>query len=217
MGPLIGEALTFVVRTFKGGRQLENTLETTIEKMNQPKQQGPSPEQIQAQQQAQAEQMRLQHEQQVAQQQAQLEQVKLQATQQAEQVKLQAQAQIEQFKAQQALELERMKQDAETQRQAYKAQLDAETKLQIAAMQAKAAEKPAAVMQIDSEGKMDAIADTLKEVTNAHGAGIADAVNQLGQMAQVLMITAEEMKKPKKRVIQRDANGKAVAAIEVTD
>lgn len=217
MGPLLGEALMFVVRTFKGGRTLENTLESTIEQMKQPKPEQPNPEMLKAQAQQQMEQAKMQQEQQMAAQQQQLEQIKLQAAQQAEQVKLQAQAQIEQFKAQQALEIERMKQDAETQRQAYKAQLDAETKLQIAQMQSEAAKKPAAVMQIDSEGKMDAIADTLKEVTNAHGAGIADAVNQLGQMAQVLMMTADEMKRPKKRVIQRDANGKAVAAIEVTD
>lgn len=217
MAPLLGEALMFVVRTYKGGRTLENTLEATLEQMKQPKPQQPNPEMVKAQAEQQMEQARMQAEQQKTMQLQQLEQVKLQAQQQLEQAKMQAQAQIEQFKAQQALEIERMKQDAETQRQAYKAQLDAETKLQIAQMQSEAAKKPAAVMQIDSEGKMDAIADTLKEVTNAHGAGIADAVNQLGQMAQVLMATADEMKRPKKRVIQRDANGKAVAAIEVTD
>lgn len=217
MAPLIGEALMFVVRSYKSGRSMENVLESTIEQMKQPKPQQPNPEMLKAQAQQQMDQAKMQQEQAMAQQNQQLEQVKLQAAQQAEQVKMQAQAQIEQFKAQQAVELERMKQDAETQRQAYKAQLDSETRIQIAAMQAKQAEKPQNVIQMDTEGKLDGIADTLKEVTNAHGAGIADAVNQLGQMAQVLMMTADEMKRPKKRVIQRDANGKAVAAIEVTD
>lgn len=217
MGPLIGEALTFVVRSFKGGRTLENTLESTIEQMKQPKEQGPSPEEMQAQAQQQMEQAKMQQEQAKMQATMQAEQMKLQAQQQLEQMKAQMNAELEQFRAQQAIQLEQIKQQAETERMAYKVQLDSETKLQIAQMQAEISKKPAAVMQIDTEGKMDSIADTLKEVTNAHGAGIADAVNQLGQMAQVLMVTAEEMKRPKKRVIQRDANGKAVAAIEVTD
>jgi hypothetical protein len=79
MGNLIGEVLMFVVRTFKGGLQLENVLEQTIAKMNEPKpeQQGPSPEQMQMQ----------------AQQ--QLEQAKLQQTMQSEQLKMQSAQQME--------------------------------------------------------------------------------------------------------------------------
>ena len=36
--PFESEVLTFVVRTFRGGRALENVLEQTIAKMNEPKQ-----------------------------------------------------------------------------------------------------------------------------------------------------------------------------------
>jgi hypothetical protein len=216
MGPLIGEALTFVVRSFKGGRTLENTLESTIEQMKQPKQQGPSPEQMQMQAQQQMEQAKMQQEQQMAAQQQQLEQIKLQAAQQAEQVKLQAQAQIEQFKAQQALEIERMKQDAETQRQAYRSQLEAETKLEIARMQADAQSKPVNQFTVDSGGKLDSIADTITQAATQQGAGIADAVNTLAQVSAALVDSVAEMKRPKRRVIERDpATGKAISAIEI--
>jgi F0F1-type ATP synthase membrane subunit b/b' len=207
----------FVVRTFKSGRTLEAALENTLEQMRQPKPEQPNPEMMKAQAQQQADQMRLQHEQGIEQARQQLESAKLQAQQQVEQIKLQAQAQIEQFKAENAKEIELMKQQAETERQAYKAQLDAQTRLQIAEMQTQAQQKPAAVLQIDAQDKLNGIADIISQAGAAHGAGIAEAVNQLGTVAQVLLGTAEEMKKPKKRVIQRDQNGKAIAAIEVSE
>jgi len=210
MAPLIGEVLQFVVRTFKGGRSLESALETTIEKMNAPKEpQGPSPEQMQAQAQQQMEQAKMQAT-------MQAEQAKMQASQQMEAMKTQAQAQIEQFKAQQAMELEQMKQQAETERQAYKAQLDAQTKLQIAQMQTEASSKPVNQFTVDSQGKFDEIAETLSQSAAQQGAGIAEAVNNLGQVAAVLVGAVDEMKRPKRRVLERDPiTGKAVGAIEI--
>ena len=212
MAPLIGEVLQFVVRTFKGGRSLESALETTIEKMNAPKEpQGPSPEQQQAEAQQQMEQAKLQ-------QTMQSEQMKMQAAQQMEQMKAQTMAQVEQFKAQQAIQLEQMRQEAETQRQAYRAQLEAETKLQIAQMQTEASSKPQNVLQVDSQGKFDEIAETLSQSAAQQGAGIAEAVNNLGQVAAVLVGAVDEMKRPKRRILERDPlTGKAIGAIEVTD
>jgi hypothetical protein len=212
MAPLIGEVLQFVVRTFKGGRSLENALETTIEKMNAPKKpQGPSPEQMQAQAQQQLEQAKMQAT-------MQAEQAKMQASQQMEAMKTQAQAQIEQFKAQQAMELEQMKQQAETERQAYKAQLDAQTKLQIAQMQAEAQSKPVNQFTVDSGGKLDNIADTITQAAVQQGAGIQEAVNNLGQVAAVLVGAVDEMKRPKRRILERDPlTGKAIGAIEVSE
>jgi DNA polymerase III gamma/tau subunit len=212
MAPLIGEVLTFVVRTFKGGRQLENALEGTIEKMNAPKEpQGPSPEQMQAQAQQQMEQAKLQATQ-------QSEAMKMQAAQQMEQMKAQTTAQVEQFRAQQAMELEQMKQQAETERQAYKAQLDAQTKLQIAQMQTEASAKPVNQFTVDSGGKLDDIAQSITDAANMQGAGIAEAVNNLGQVAAVLVGAVDEMKRPKRRVLERDPiTGRAIGAVEITD
>jgi hypothetical protein len=161
MAPLIGEALMFVVRTFKGGRSLEAALETTLEKLNAPKPPpGPSPEQMQAQAQQQLEQAKMQAtmqaEQAKMQASQQMEQMKAQTTAQveqfkaqqniqleqmrheSEQIKMQTQMQVEQFKAEQTMMLEQMKQQAETERQAYKVEIDAQTKLQIAQIQTQA-------------------------------------------------------------------------------
>ena len=212
MAPLIGEVLQFVVRTFKGGRSLEAALETTIEKMNAPKEpQGPSPEQQQAEAMQQMEQAKMQQMQQV-------EQAKMQQAQQMEQMKAQTTAQVEQFKAQQAIQLEQMKQQAETERQAYKAQLDAQTKLQIAQMQTEASSKPVNQFTVDSGGKLDNIAQTITDAASMQGAGIAEAVNNLGQVAAVLVGAVDEMKRPKRRVLERDPiTGRAIGAVEITD
>jgi hypothetical protein len=212
MAPLIGEVLQFVVRTFKGGRSLEAALETTIEKMNAPKEpQGPSPEQQQAEAMQQMEQAKMQQMQQV-------EQAKMQQAQQMEQMKAQTTAQVEQFKAQQAIQLEQMKQQAETERQAYKAQLDAQTKLQIAQMQTEASAKPVNQFTVDSGGKLDNIAQTITDAASMQGAGIAEAVNTLAQVSASLVDSVAEMKRPKRRVLERDPlTGKAIGAIEITD
>jgi hypothetical protein len=211
MAPLIGEALMFVVRTFKGGRSMEAALETAIEKLNAPQPQGPSPEQQQAQAQQQMEQAKMQQMQQV-------EQAKMQQAQQMEQMKAQTTAQVEQFKAQQAIQLEQMKQQAETERQAYKAQLDAQTKLQIAQMQTEASAKPVNQFTVDSGGKLDNIAQTITDAASMQGAGIAEAVNTLAQVSASLVDSVAEMKRPKRRVLERDPlTGKAIGAIEITD
>ncbi len=204
--PLIGETLQFVVRTFKGGRQLENALEMAIEQGKQPKPEQPNPEM-----------MKLQADQQAQQAQMMAEQQKAQIAQQLEQAKLQASAELEQFKAQTAMQLEQMKQAAETERATYKAQLEAETKLQIAQMQTEAQSKPQNMFQVDSGGKLDNIAETITQHAMQQGQGIADAVNNLGQVTAVLVSAVDEMKRPKKRVLQRDANGRAIGAIEVMD
>jgi len=209
--PLIGETLQFVVRTFKGGRQLENALEMAIEQGKQPKPQQPNPEMMKAQAQQQMEQAKMQAAQQA-------EQFKMQMAQQSEQVKIQAQAELEQFKAQTAMQLEQMKQAAETERQEFKARLDAETKLMIAEMNATAASKPQNMFQVDSGGKFDEIATTLSESAAQQGAGIADAVNNLSQVAAVLVGAVDEMKRPKRRVLERDPiTGRAIGAVEVAE
>jgi hypothetical protein len=212
MAPLIGEVLQFVVRTFKGGRSLENALETTIEKMNAPKPpQGPSPEQQQAEAMQQMEQAKMQQAQ-------QSEAMKMQAAQQMEQMKAQTTAQVEQFKAQQAMQLEQMRQEAETQRQAYRAQLEAETKLQIAQMQTDASSKPVNQFTVDSGGKLDNIAETITQAATQQGAGIAEAVNTLAQVSAALVDSVAEMKRPKRRVLERDPlTGRAIGAIEVQE
>lgn len=114
MGALVGEVLQFVVRTFKGGRQLENVLETTIAKMNEPKEEKPAPpdpEQIKAEAAMQLEQMK-------AQTTMQLEQSKQSAMAQTEQFKAQENQTLEAARLQNALQIEQMRLAAETEREA---------------------------------------------------------------------------------------------------
>jgi hypothetical protein len=127
MAPLIGEMLLFGVRAFKGGRPMEAAFDDAIAKLKAPKEQGPpppDPEQIKAEAAMQLEQMR-----------QQAEQGKVQASAQIEQFKAQNTGQIEQMKMAHAMELEQMRQAAESERAKYKADVDAQVRLQIAAMQ----------------------------------------------------------------------------------
>ena len=78
--PIVMQMLLFGIRGFKAGRELEGVFEQTtqqiMEKMQQPKEPQPDPEQMKLQAQAQAEQAKLALEQQKAQQDAQLAQWK---------------------------------------------------------------------------------------------------------------------------------------------
>jgi DNA polymerase III gamma/tau subunit len=209
MGPLIGEVLTFVVRTFRGGRALENVLEQTIAKMNEPKQpqqQGPSPEEIQAQ-----------AEQQNAQMAAQLEQAKLAQAMQLEQAKLAQSLQLEQFKAQQSIELERMRQEYESQRAQLKAQIDAQTKIEIAAMNAKAVEKPAVVMSLDGKEQLDSVSDEVMALAQNATDGIGAHAQAMTQAVELLADAVNQMNKPKRRVLQRGPDGRAIGVVELPE
>jgi hypothetical protein len=96
--------------------------------------------------------------------------------------------------------------------------LDAQTKLQIAEMQTQAQSKPINQFTVDSGGKLDNIADTITQAAVQQGAGIAEAVNTLAQVSASLVESVSEMKRPKRRVLERDPiTGKAVGAIEITD
>ena len=135
LAPLLGQMLLFGIRSFRASRPLEAAFDDAVAQLSQPKQpqqQQPDPEAVKAQAQMQVEQAKLQ-----------MEQTRIQADQQMEQFKLQAQMQLEQFKAEQAQQIELMKQQAETERARMKAEIDAQTKLQIAAMSLEKAEDQA--------------------------------------------------------------------------
>lgn len=144
MGNLIGEVLMFTIRTFKGGRSLENVLEQTIAKLNQPKpqQQGQSPEEIKAQADMQKEQMKLQAKQQSDAQNAQLqlavEQMRLQMEDQAEQRRAEREMMVEQLRANQEAMLTKFTELLRAETEINKAQISAQATL--TAQQDRAAE-----------------------------------------------------------------------------
>lgn len=187
--PLLSEMLMFGVRAFKGARQMEAAFDQAMAQMAQPQQPAPPQpdhEQIKAQAQMQVEQGRLQIEQGKIQANMQAEQLKLQNQQMIEQAKLDGAKELELLKAQTAMQIEQMKQQAETERDAYRAQLDAEVKLITAKM---TAEKP----ESESESEPNEMAEPLTM--------LAQAIEKLG--------------KPKRRIVERGEDGRAIGVIEV--
>lgn len=138
--------LSFGVRGFKIGRELEDALDQLGE---QPPQQQPDPEAQKAQAEMQLEQQRMQMEGQSKQAElqikqqseftkAQLEGQKLQIQSQAQSAELQQEMQLEQLKLQNEMQLEKYKADMEMELAKYKAEMDADIKLQVAELTAQA-------------------------------------------------------------------------------
>lgn len=137
--PLLGEMLLFGIRGFKIGRTLEGTFETALEQMGQSQaqkaQQPPQPDpaiaakQAEMQQSMQLEQMKMQ-----AQQQA--EQARMQVDLQIEQAKIQAESQARLAQMQQEAQLEQVNQSAQLEFERWKAQLEADTDIAVAQIQA---------------------------------------------------------------------------------
>ncbi|MFN7537542.1 MAG: hypothetical protein ACK5QN_07635 [Burkholderiales bacterium] len=202
LAPLMGEMLMFGVRAFKGGRMMESAFDEAMAKLNAPKppeQPQPDPEQMKAEAMMQVEQGKMQ----------------------LEQAKIQTQGQIEQFKAQQAKELEQMRQEyesareqvrqeAETQRLQMKAQIEAETKLQIAEMQRSLSEKQAVSVEIAGEEKLNEVGEQVKQMADMQQNAVLQAVEMLAE-------AVEKMNKPRRKLLQRGEDGRAIGVIEIDE
>lgn len=202
LAPLMGEMLMFGVRAFKGGRMMESAFDEALAKLNAPKppeQPQPDPEQMKAEAMMQVEQGKMQ----------------------LEQAKIQTQGQIEQFKAQQAKDLEQMRQEyesareqvrqeAETQRLQMKAQIEAETKLQIAEMQRSLSEKPAVSVEIAGEEKLSEVGEQVKQMADIQQSAVLQAVEMLAE-------AVEKMNKPRRKLLQRGEDGRAIGVIEIEE
>jgi hypothetical protein len=207
LAPLMGEMLMFGVRAFKGGRSMEAAFDSALAKLNEPKPPAePQPD---------PEQMKMQAMTQVEQTKAQIEQAKLQTQGQIEQAKLQASLQIEQFKAGQAQNLEIMRQQAETERAEMKARIDAETKITIAQMTAQASEKPAVSVQIEGENHLQKVGDEVKMMADQAANILSDQQNNMAQAVAMLADAVTKMNKPKRKIVERGQDGRAIGVIEI--
>ena len=198
MGALVGEVLQFVVRTFKGGRQLENVLETTIAKMNEPK--PPAPPQPDP------------------------EVLKAQAAEQTKQAQAQADIQKEQIKAAERVEMERIRrefdlklQERDERVQMYKIDQDNDTKKEIAAMNAKAAEKPAITLDVDGKEQLNAVGEEVKAMASQAVAGVDSQAQAITQAMEMLANAVQQMNKPKRRMVERGPDGRAIGVIEINE
>jgi len=194
----VGEVLQFVVRTFKGGRQLENVLETTIAKMNEPKEPQPAPPDPEV--------------------------LKAQAAEGTKQAQAQADVQKEQIKASERIEMERIRrefdmrmQEREERVQMYKIDQDNETKKEIAAMNARASEKPAITMDVDGKEQLNAVGEEVKAIAFQAVAGVDAQTQAIAQAVQMLAEAVGQMNRPKRRMVERGPDGKAVGVIEVSE
>jgi hypothetical protein len=200
MAPLMAEMLLFGVRAFKAGRPMEAAFDTAMAQLSAPKpppQPQPDPEQVKAQAAM------------------QLEQTKQQAMGQMEQFKAQNAQAIEAAKMQHAIELENIKQQAETERAQMRAQIDADTKLQIAAMNAQAAEKPAITLDVDGKRQFDELGNEVRGIAEQAAGAIGEQSNQMAQAMAMLADAVSRMNKPKRRELLRGPDGKAAGVIEI--
>jgi hypothetical protein len=142
--PMLVDMMKFGVGAFKGARSIEGSLDRMLDQFKQqqaqPQQPKPDPEMMKLQAQQQGDQMRVQAD-------AQAMQMKGQMDAQIEQAKMQADMQIEQMKAQAMIQIENQKQAHEHQMkineiatrdqfERYKADLDAQTQITVAQINA---------------------------------------------------------------------------------
>jgi hypothetical protein len=155
----------------------------------------------------------------------QSEQGKLQVSAQIEQFKAQDAKQVEQMKMAHATELEQMKQAAETERAKYKTDIDAQVRLQIAEMTAKAAEKPVAMVQMEGGEAVERMGESLagmgeevRSMAAQSGQAISETVGQFAQAATLLADAVGKMSKRKRRMLERDpVTGRATGMVEVEE
>jgi hypothetical protein len=196
IAPLVGELLLYGVRGFKAGRELEGVLEQFVDQAAK-KAQGPQPPS--------KDEQRTQAEAQIAQMKMQAQQQSEQATMQLEQVKLQASNQLEQAK----LEFDK-----------WKTQLDNDTRIAIAQIQAQNSMKQH-VLSLNANQEQEGLvelSDTGDSRPNSALSSLVEAVNM--NMTQMMAMAnqqnqavleqhaqmAQHLTRPKQVV--RDANGK---------
>ena len=202
MAPLVGELLLYGVRGFKAGRELEGVLEQFVDQATK-KAAGPQPPS--------KDEQRTQAEAQIAQMKMQAQQQSEQATMQLEQVKLQASNQLEQAK----LEFDK-----------WKTQLDNDTRIAIAQIQAQNSMKqhvltlnankdPDAMTELDETGApqiSQLLSSSLGNVIDSVNMNMTQMMTMANQQNQALLDRMSEMHnqvtRPKQVV--RDANGKII-------
>jgi hypothetical protein len=202
MAPLVGELLLYGVRGFKAGRELEGVLEQFVDQATK-KAAGPQPPS--------KDEQRTQAEAQIAQMKMQAQQQSEQATMQLEQVKLQASNQLEQAK----LEFDK-----------WKTQLDNDTRIAIAQIQAQnsmkqhvltlnANKEPDSMTELDETGTPQVsqlLSSSLGNVIDSVNMNMTQMMTMANQQNQALLDRMSEMHnqvtRPKQVV--RDANGKII-------
>lgn len=197
LGPLVAEMLLFGVRAFRGGRPMEAAFDDAMAKLTAPKppkEPQPDPEQIKAQATMQLEQMRMQESQAKMQIDVQYKQAELQNAQLIEGERIRAQQAEAAMRMQHEKELEAMRLQAESERAAMEAQ-----------QKDRAAEMEASVKIL--------IAQMSKQEMPEHE--MPDMVGMHAEMLQGLTGVIEALKAPRKRLLERGEDGRAIGIVEI--
>lgn len=201
LAPMALEGIKFGASGFKAARSFEGVIDQTInqlqEKMAQPPEQGPSPEQMQAEQEAQLEQQRMQFEGQAEQQRLQMEQAaeqqRIALEEQAKQREMALEAQLEAMR----LKMEEAEAAQEKAFKVWEAELKAETQKEVARINAgaKAAAQEQAAMAKGEEGEGEEPEEQEPE-----------GPSETAQLIQALTAMVEQLSRPKSVV--RGADGR---------
>jgi hypothetical protein len=216
LAPLIGELLKFGVTGFKVGKQLEGTIDQAIDQMKEAAkspQQKPDPEMAKVQAEQQLAQQKLQAEAQAKQQDVQLEQQKMYAEGQIRQQEMQQEAALKQREQDLAHEREIRQNENQMAFDKWKAELEAQTKIAVAEISAKAtldgAQLSAAASGADVQtpgepGPMQNMADSVREAIQT----IPDTLKSVQEGHQQIL---QHLSKPSKRIARKMPDGSWVA------
>jgi hypothetical protein len=210
MGALPVEALKEIMLTITRRAKMGNAVEDAFDKIKQPP---PPPQEEKPQDNSlQVEQVRQQGDMQKAQFEAQTDMQK-------EQIKAQADAQNKQLEAQRDIQMEQMRLEFEK----WKVEYQEGMRMAIAEMQAKTSIKQSS-MTINASSKegFTEVTEEGEEQPTSALAGLIEAVNN--NMQQLVMnqqqshqMLMETLSRPKKRLLQRGPDGKAIGMIEVNE
>lgn len=217
IAPLMGEMLMFAVRSWKTAEPIEEAFDEALAKLSQPKPPAPpSPEMIKAQadaQKAQAESQQAMLEAQNAPIIAQAEATKAQAELQKSQSEAYANTQTEAIKEQSKQAQEQFKQEQETAREQmriefdrWKAELDAAVKIEVANISSKAKMQDGATAAAEGEIVEEVKNDPLERMAEMQ----SQTLEAIGGLVQT-------MSKPRKKVIDRGPDGRAIGVTEVIE
>jgi len=215
--PLLMDMLKFGVTGYRVGRVLEGEFDNVVDAIKEqakiPKQPQPDPEVMKIQMEAQARQAELQAELQARDHEIQLEAQKQEAQARNDMLERQHKAELDQALAKQQLEFDTWKTQLDNETKILVAELDAKTKLKQQYMQANPSADP--LVDMDMNGNLH-LTDEIQGVLHTVNQNVAELIqanhmhNQELAMKQDIAHQAlvEQLSKPK--TVIRDANGKIV-------
>jgi len=84
-------------------------------------------------------------------------------------------------------------------------------------MNAQAAEKPAITMDVDGKEQLNAVGEEVKAMASQAVAGVDTQVQAITQAMAMLADAVQQMNRPKRRMVERGPDGRAIGVIEINE